>query len=442
MKTFPNTLLLTALILVIAHAGLAAAVPSADYPESSGPRAGVYDSWLGRELDQLIALKNETLINDLGDEFDIGQQKDATAGTVTISVMPKVTEGNQGAWSLTRSLTDGMPISIRVYPVKDSSIWITLRPDGPYPERGKTLLTLTIYGADAISDVPLGLPFVRMYRTPLATIVSLSKNSVEWGLLTPDPYAYAAALPSIEAIREGLPSLVYLEDGCFNERGEPVYIETGLPQNPEAVFRAAAKGQDTSSLSGGVNCSGFAKWLVDGIIRPATGGNLFIEPLKTQTSSPETHFTGPYRESRDLFFALDWTRNLASAAASLAGGRTVKPDASGVDVIVSRLPGITPLAKDVGYRVKDLSPILYYLALKEPGHWYLGAESRERGDPLLRQYHHIVAFFPYFDGNGRFTVAVFESARESTLAGHIASNSDAWVHLVRIRLPEPGYFLP
>jgi hypothetical protein len=329
-----------------------------------------------------------------------------------------------------------------VYPVKDPSIWITLRPDGPDPERGKTLLSLTIYGADAISDVPLGLPFVRMYGAPLSTIVSLSRKSVEWELLTPDPHAYASSLPAIEAAREGLPSLVYLEDGCFNERGEPVYIETGLPQESEAVFRAAAKGQDRSALSGGVNCSGFAKWLVDGIIRPATGGNLFVEPLKSRTSSPETHFTEPYRDARDLFFALDWTRHLASAAASLAGGRTVKPDASGVDVIVSRLPGITPYAKDVGYRVGDLAPILYYLALKEPGHFYLGAESRERGDPLLRQYHHIVAFFPYFDGNGRFAVAVFESARESTLAGHIAQNPDAWVNLVRIRLPEPGHFLP
>ncbi|HNY17810.1 MAG TPA: hypothetical protein PKL75_10175 [Treponemataceae bacterium] len=442
MKTFPKSLLVAALVISIAQVRLAAVVPSADYPESASPRAGVFDSWLGLELDRLIALKSETLANALGDEFTIAQKKDAKAGTVTISVTPKVTEGDQGTWRLTRSLTDGKPLSIRVYPVKDSSIWITLRPDGPDPERGKTLLTLTIYGADAISDVPLGFPFVRMYVMPLATIVSQSKNSIEWGLLTPDPYAYASVLPSIEAIREGLPSLVYLDDGCFNERGEPVYIETGLPQDNEAVFRAAAKGQDRSALSGGVNCSGFAKWLVDGIVRPATGGNLFIAPLKEQTSSPETLFTEPYRESRDLFFALDWTRNLASAAASLSSGRTVKPDASGVDVIVSRLPGITPHSKDVGYRVRDLAPILYYLASKEPGHFYLGAESRERGDPPLRQYHHIAAFFPYFDGNGRFTVAVFESARESTLGAHISQNSDAWVNLVRIRLPEQGYFLP
>jgi len=140
MKTFPKSLLVAALVISIAQVRLAAVVPSADYPESASPRAGVFDSWLGLELDRLIALKSETLANALGDEFTIAQKKDAKAGTVTISVTPKVTEGDQGTWRLTRSLTDGKPLSIRVYPVKDSPYGLLCAPTVPIRNAGKPCL--------------------------------------------------------------------------------------------------------------------------------------------------------------------------------------------------------------------------------------------------------------------------------------------------------------
>ena len=76
------------------------------------------------------------------------------------------------------------------------------------------------------------------------------------------------------------------------------------------------------------------------------------------------------------------------------------------------------------------------------GHFYLGAISRERGEPLLRQYHHIALFFPWFDDAGAFHVAVFESAVETPPEKFVSANSDAWVHLVRVRAPQTGYFWP
>jgi hypothetical protein len=244
-----------------------------------------------------------------------------------------------------------------------------------------------------------------------------------------------------DTVRSRLGTLVYLEDGAFDEEGSPVLIASGARQDPQAVLQAAG-GRDLAGIAGGVNCAGFAKWVVDGMIRPITGGGIKLSPLRDRTASPETHFTEPFRQDRDIFFALDWSRHLARAAASLYQGSTVRPSRSGVDVTIEPFSGANGYERNVGYRARDLKALLFWLASTEPGHLYLGAVSTERGNPLLREYHHLIVFMPFFDDEGEFSCAVFESAEETGLDNVMTRNLDAWVHLARIRASERDRYEP
>lgn len=412
------------------------------YPESAAVRSGLIQSWLTAGVNEVLSLDPLVAADRGGLNFLVTHARNSAAGVFEIAVEPRDGDGPRGKWKLVRRLSDGLPERIVLYPCRDEAVRIELRPASADPERGKSWADLVVYGQYAAKSVPLGVPFVRLYNMSLAELQRLTIASFPWDLVFPDSERYGDIESAVAEIRSALPALVYLDDGAFDEQGFPVLIADGSAQKPEAVRIALAEGQDIAGVAGGVNCSGFAKWLVDGIIRPRAGTALRIAPLKTPTQAPETNFTEPFRESRDLFFGLDWTRNLASAAVSLTAGRTIKPDASGVDVISSPFAGASGYKKDVGYRASELIPLLYWLAVREPGHFYLGAVSRERGAPLLRQYHHVAAFFPWFDETGRFRLAVFESAVETESALFIARNSDAWVHLVRVRIPEAGYFMP
>lgn len=417
-------------------------VPPVEFRDSAGVRSLILNDWLWGELDRVRLLQPEELADPYGYRFAVSQKRDADNGFLSITVSPVDKTGVQGEWVLRRRLSDGLPDCISVYPLPDRNVRVDLRPEGTNPEKGRSRLDLVIYGAFAIRDASVGIPFTALYSAPFSTVVSLTVKTAPWDLLDPDPRRYADVESAASKIRERLGTLVYLEDGAFDENGNPVLIEDGSAQDPSKVWEALSPGQNPADVTGGVNCSGFAKWIVDGIVRPAAGQGTLIAPLRTQTASPETHFTELVRESRDLFFALDWTRNLASSVVSLTGKKTVKPDVSGVDVTAGPFPDSCAYSVNVGYRTREILPLLYWLAVRESGHIYLGAISRERGVPAMRQYHHVAAFFPYFDANGQFTVAVFESAAETPIQTFLERNGDSYVNLVRIRMPEAAYFEP
>ena len=416
--------------------------PGPLYPESAGVRSGILESWLTAGTLEVSALDPVVVSDTNGFSYLVSRKRDAAAGLFEISVEPYNARSVRGKWSLFRRLSDGSPERIVLFPGPDEAVRLELRPSADSASSDKSRADLIVYGQYAARSVPVGLPFVRLYSLSLSDLYTLTETSIPWDLAAPDNTLYADIESAVAEIRDALPSLVYLDDGAFDEHGYPVLIRDGSAQDPQAVRNALANGQDIARVAGGVNCSGFAKWIIDGIVRPRAGSQLFIDPLKTPTAAPNTHFTEPYRESRDLFFGLDWTRNLASAVVSLSAGATVRPDESGVDVTVNPFSGASGYKPAVGYRMSELVPVLYWLAVRERGHLYLGAVSRERGTPPLRQYHHIAAFFPWFDSTGRFRLTVFESAAETESAEFVSRNADAWIHLVRVRAPEAGYFVP
>jgi hypothetical protein len=202
-------------------------------------------------------------------------------------------------------------------------------------------------------------------------------------------------------IRLQLPRLFAgdIEDGAQDAKGQFVYIKNLEPQ----------------SGMGGFNCSGFTKWVIDGLYRALTGGKMMdITALKkqpTQRTNANQYIQHRYPE-RDPYFGLDWIRNLAWYAE-----QSRFPDKPLVNITRNDVSDVTflPFVPDVGYPLSSLEAVLYEQAGKNPGVFYLGAVSVEFGtNPPMRQYIHDLVLMPRFDKNGQFVINMFERNTETT----------------------------
>jgi hypothetical protein len=290
-----------------------------------------------------------------------------------------------------------------------------------------------------INSLPLPVPFERLFVLPLEEILSLAGDKFPRRYFEPQIDSYRDTRKFVGMLRERIPALSFRDDGAMDENGRYVFINDLANQDGEA----------------GLNCSGFAKWVVDGILRPVTGERLSIAPLKMPFGDRGSGFTAPYEALRDPFFGLDWTRNLASAA-----GRILRTPAFGdlaeIEVrntpfsavilrerqgaAVRSFPGYLP---DAGFGIEGIHPLLYTLAIDEPGRIYLAAVNAEggapttadnpRGLPRMRQYFHVAVLIPYFNEYGNFRVALFESAEETQFSAFKTRYPrDHSVNLVRI----------
>jgi len=68
------------------------------------------------------------------------------------------------------------------------------------------------------------------------------------------------------------------------------------------------------------------------------------------------------------------------------------------------------------------------------------ATASSDGTPTLRQHHHVIVLFPFFDADGRFQVVVMERNLETSLASLDRRYGGEYVHLVR--LDSTGPFAP
>jgi hypothetical protein len=209
-----------------------------------------------------------------------------------------------------------------------------------------------------------------------------------------------------------------MDDGAMDSSGRLVFIATGNP---------------APSGLGGFNCSGFAKWVIDGFYSPLTGSLTNIDTLRSRDSDLLGRaWSAKFEEEQDPYFGLDWSRGLARALAEARTGQMPGPEA--LDVTVSdRFTHV----KDVGYRVEDLPGLLYFLARSRPGTIYLGSvNARSKGAPegasmLLRQHHHVVVFLPFFDEDGGFHAVVMERNKETGVPSLIRRYKGEYINLVR-----------
>jgi hypothetical protein len=306
-----------------------------------------------------------------------------------------------------------------------------------------------LYDGYVMRSYPLPVPLERLYSLPLEEILTLAGDAFPRRYFDPEPGMYRDSRAFIAKVRSRLNELFFLDDGAQDESGNFVFINTLMPQ-------AAQTGR------GGVNCSGFAKWVVDGILRPFTGERLSITPLKEPFRERGSPFTDTWEELRDPFFGLDWIRNLASRAGaalrspSFASLEEIEVRGNPFSYGIVRQTGGSSVysypgyIQNAGFGFEGLYPLLYTLAIDEPGRIYLAAVNDEigaaetpdnpRGLPRIRQYYHIAVLVPYFTERGVFQVAVFESGEETSFTAFRTRYPGQFVNLVRI--PIDGTFDP
>ncbi len=311
-----------------------------------------------------------------------------------------------GSWILKKDGKTGALMQVKIFYRTEPGCYIRLFPQGT-----RTRMDVYLFDSLLYKAVPLGTSLSVLLTEPFQQILDRTRSVVDWSILlkTADLPSYAPVLTMIGKIRKALPTLPDAEDGAMDRNGKLVFI---------ASLRAQEK-------LPGFNCSGFAKWVADGIYKPRTGEYLDIEALKEKHISRRgSRITNRFEEERDPFFGLDWTRNIARA---LAGVK----DPEQQDI---RHVPFWEYREDVGYPIEEIEGILFTLAVLEPGHFYLGSINREFGrDPVLRQHVHVVVLFPYFTQKGEFRVSVFERNVETDLPFLKKKFNGNFIHLVRIR---------
>jgi hypothetical protein len=388
--------------------------------DDSALRANMKDSWLSESPGKVLAKPRVMLNLDGGGRVEL--RTEATQDEFGIVFARELNAGNfpgwaQGSWVLTRRKDTGAATRIRIFLRSDYNTYIQFRPFSA----DKCQMDVVLYDAYIVRSLPLPVSMERLYTMQLSETINLAGDKFPRKYFEPNPADYREQRQLIAKVRERLPELAFADDGAIDTAGRYVYINTGLEQ----------KGQP------GLNCSGFAKWMIDGILRPVTGERMEIPPLKAPFGDRGSSFTEIWEEVRDPFFGLDWVRNLASQAGtalySPAFGALkeieVRDEPFSQLIIRSRtgsnIQSYPGFLENAGYGVEGLLPLLYILAVDEPGRFYLAAVNNEisppstksnpRGVPQMRQYFHIAALIPYFAENGTFQVAVFESAAETNI---------------------------
>jgi len=406
-------------------------LPLSRIVDDSALRTSVKDTWLIETPGRVLA--KPRVLNTLpgGGRVELRTEVSKDEFSVIFARELKNSNGNggtnsnfpgwaQGSWILTRRRDNGEAERIRIFLRSDPYTYIQFRPL-PF-NADKCQMDVVLYDAYIVRSMPMPVTLERLYTMELNNALKLAGDQFPSRYFEPKPTDYRIQRQFITKVRERIKGLEFADDGAIDQTGNYVYINTGLAQ----------KGQP------GLNCSGFAKWLVDGILRPVTGERLDIPPLKEPYGERGSSFTDIWEKQRDPFFGLDWIRNLASTVRA----KLFAPAFGNLDEIEVRgdrfsqmtlrtrnnstLYSYPGFLKDAGFGVEGLLPLLYTLAIDEPGNFYLAAVNNEigppttkdnpKGEPRMRQFFHIAAFVPYFNEGGVFHVAVFESAAETSIS--------------------------
>jgi len=435
-------------------------LPSSQISDDSILRITLKDTWFTESPAKVLAHPSKTEYLQNGEKVEVRVQENRDEVMVLISrelmsgrvvtdknpALPRAGTGQfpgwaQGSWMLTRNKKDGTGTLIRIFLRSDPYTYIQFRPF----TADKCFMDVILYGGFAVRSLPLPVPFDRLYTMKLNDILKLAGDKFPRRYFDPDPEYYRDNRKFITLVRARLGELSFMDDGAIDENGNYVFIETLQNQN---------------SASNGLNCSGFTKWLIDGILRPVTGKRLSIPSLKAPFGKRGSSFTENWEERRDPYFGLDWIRNLAAEANGILRSYQYSEldefeiryeNFSSVMVsenrtfVINSYPGFIG---EAGYGIEGLNPLLYTLAIDEPFQFYLAAVNTELGVPItpknplgsprLRQYYHIAALVPYFDEYGIFRIVVFESAYETSFNTFKGRYPGHYVNLVKIPV-SPGF---
>lgn len=420
-------------------------------PDSSSVRKNLVETWFEASLISVRNNKPEIHSNAAGEEFQVRMEE--TESTFNIFVSPKsmiyvdvytdsgkntteqaVYPGDApGSWVLIRDKKTGKPLRIRYYFLKNSEVFVQFTPNGKV-----ALADLVLFGNYASRGVTTGVPFSTFYDASFEKVRTITKRTLPWNYVEIDTEQYHSIQQVSAVIEERLPDIMFVNDAMYDENDELVHISSGKK------FENSEKIENKLFLSS----AGFVKWIADGLVEPIAGSKLMRAPLLKETVFvKETGYQGVLSQRFNLFFSLDWVRNLASAVISVYTGKTYMFNQSGVDVTVnpfastispSGIKNIVTFVEDTGYQVEVLKSLLFVLANTEPGTLYFGAiRGTDRTvSPEIKAFNDCVVFLPYFSSDGSFRCSVFINGRGLTLEDFCTFYEGDFVYLTRVKSTE------
>ena len=439
------------LLILLFVSPIFAAYNSKSVPDSSEIRKSLVEKWFEAPLSAVRMNLPEIHNNPAGEKFQVRLEESDTTYNIFVSPQKKIkvdvysdlgkeTKEQEvypgdapGSWVLIKDKKTEKILRIRYYFLKNSEVFIQFTP------RGKTALAdLVIFGNYAARGVPTGVPFTTFYSASFDRVMNITKNSLPWNYVDVDPSMYHSVLQMAAVIQERLPNILFAPDAMYDENGELIQIFSGKP------YDEIQTDDDRMMLSS----AGFLKWIADGLVEPIAGGRIKREPLLQETVQvKETGLQGSLSQKYNLFFSLDWIRNLASAVISVYTGKTYKFNQSGVDVTINPFASsissfgaenIVTFVENSGYSVPVLKSLFYVLANLEPGTIYFGAiRGTDRTvTPEVKAFNDCVAFLPYFVTDGSFGVYVFMNGRGISIEEFCNIYQDDFVYLTRVKSSE------
>ncbi len=436
------------LVLLSLFIGLTAGAQDIiDIPESSELRGRIIESWFEVPVPVLRTKEAEVIQSMDGSYFQVSVEDYGNQCAIVVAPGKvekveiysnsgvEVTERklylseSPGSWILFKDAKTGEPVKIRYYFDVNTEVFLQFRRSSTVPSE-KSLADVMVFGEYAAKDVPVGIPLEYFYDMSIDDVLSLIKLVVPWATSSFYSSLYSDTLQMTGVIRENLPRFRLVDDVAYDEMGNLVSIKTGNSVN--------VPGGDENTLY--VSSAGFVKWIVDGLVRRISGSGIILEPLVEQTEELKTGSVAETKSKEyDTTLALDWTRNLATAMVSIYSGRDYKYETSGVQLNSAPFNGA--YIENAGFKISMLKSIFYYLAVTEPGRFYLGAIRHIVNDGAeFVVYNKCAAFFPAFDRNGKFSVAAFIDGKEMKIEDFMKDYGSDFIQLVRIQSSEQ--FLP
>jgi len=434
-------------------------------PDSAEIRKDLAETWFEASLTSVRNNQAELYKNSIGEEFQVRLEENESTFNIFVSPHAKINvdvysdtgvysieqdiyPGDaQGSVVVVRDKTNGKTLRIRYYFLKDADVYVQFT-----PHRKTALADMVIFGNYAAKGVPTGVPFQRFYSTSIEEVINLTQEKLPWNYVLVDTTYYHSILQMMGVIQEKLPGIIFTPDAMYDENQELVKVSTGKPFENNAEL-AEASGVYGSAAEGKtyLSSAGFVKWIADGLVEPIAGGHLKRQPLIQETVSvKDVGHQGILSQKYDLFFSLNWIRNLASAVISVYSGSTYLFNQSGVDVTINPFncaisangtENIVTFIENSGYTSGVLKSLLYVLAATEPGEFYFGAiRGTDRTvSPEVKAFNENVVFFPYFREDGKFDCGVFMNAREMSLDNFLTLYADDFIYLTRVKSSEQFY---
>lgn len=442
------------LLLLLLAAPVFADYNSWGIPDSSEIRKGLKERWFEASLEDVRMNLPEIYDNDAGQKFQVRlEESDSTymifvAPCATINVKVYSNKGMSyeqqeiypgeapGSWVLVRDKKTNKPIRIRWYFSVDSDIYVQFTPYGR-----TAVADLLIYGNYASKGASTGIPFDKLYELSFADVMKMTAISLPWKYVTVDGDKFGSVLQMAGMIQKNLGRVMFVQNAMYDEDGKLIQITNGKAFDSE--------NQDPAKLY--LSSAGFVKWIADGLVEPIAGTKLKRAPLVKETVTvKENGYQGVLSQKYNLFFALDWIRNLAAAITSVNNGKVYMYNEAGTDVTINPFAATISGAgtvntvtfiEDTGYNVSVLKSLLYVLAATESGNFYFGAirETDKTITPEIKVFNDCVAFFPYFSSNGSFGCFVYMNGKQISLDDFCMIYPDAYIYLTRARASKDFY---